>query len=122
MSYKFTHSSNRIHREMVYSAYTKRKILCYYREGYRPPSISVLLLNEGLKASKVGVAKFIARFEATGAVALHRKTGSGRSSKNQLIFYPVKETQTPNRSACSISSLTIFVRKSLIIVIRCAFF
>jgi len=55
--------------------------LCYYREGYRPPSISLLLLNEGLKASRVGVAKFIARFEATGTVALHRKPGSGRPSK-----------------------------------------
>ena len=65
----------------MYSAYTKRQILYYYHKGYQPPSISLLLLKESLKALRVGVAKFITRFETTGALALHRMPGSGRPSK-----------------------------------------
>ena len=65
---------------MVYSDYTKKRIIFYYQRGHRAPTISLLLLQkEGLQTSRVGVAKFIAKFDSTGSFA--RKPGSGRPSK-----------------------------------------
>ena len=64
---------------MVYSDYQKRRILHYHLQGYRAPTICHLLHQEKLKASRVGIAKFIAKYEQTGCVA--RVPGSGRPSK-----------------------------------------
>ena len=46
--------------------------------GYCALTIN-LLLRKGLETFRVGVAKFIAKFNETGS--LSRKSGSGRSSK-----------------------------------------
>ncbi len=64
---------------MVVSNYQKQRILYYYLQGYRTPNIHRLLLGEKLKASRVGVAKFIKKFQETGCV--NRLPGSGRPSK-----------------------------------------
>ena len=61
---------------MVYNLYEKRRIIHFYRLGCRPPTIVKLLLEENLKVSREGVAKFIARFIET--CSLSRKPGSGR--------------------------------------------
>lgn len=65
--------------KMVYSDYTKKRIVYYYQHGRRAPAITSLLQQEGLQTSRVGVAKFIAKFNATGLVS--RKPGSGRPTK-----------------------------------------
>ena len=64
---------------MVYSDYTKKRIVYYYQHGRRAPAITSLLQQEGLQTSRVGVAKFIAKFNAIGLVS--RKPGSGRPTK-----------------------------------------
>ena len=51
---------------MVFSLYKKQRILVYYYQGYKPHTIERLLQEEGLKASKWGIAKFIARFKGAG--------------------------------------------------------
>ena len=61
---------------MVYSDYTKKRIIYYYQCGYRAPTINSLLQKEGLQPLRVGVAKFIDKFNETGSLA--RKSGSGR--------------------------------------------
>ena len=64
---------------MVYTNYKKQRILHFHFQGLRPPNIQKHLLEEGMKASRRGIAKFIHRFQKTGTIA--RKPGSGRPTK-----------------------------------------
>ena len=64
---------------MVYSAYQKQRILAYYSQGYRAPTIAKLLRRERLPASRRGICKFLHRYGASGTT--HRIPGSDRRSK-----------------------------------------
>ena len=64
---------------MVFSEYKLQRILYYSVQGFKAPTISRLLEEEGLHASQVGVAKFLKKFQQTGSIA--RRPGSGRPSK-----------------------------------------
>ena len=64
---------------MVYSDYIKQRILHHYSKGYKAPTIAKLLQEEQLKASRVGVAKFIKHYQDTSTIA--RRPGSGQPSK-----------------------------------------
>ena len=64
---------------MVFSSYTKERILLFRRLGKKAPTIQKLLAKEGLVVSRVGVCKFLKRFQRTGS--LLRQYGSGTSSK-----------------------------------------
>ena len=64
---------------MVFSAYVKQRIIYFHQRGYRPPTISVLLQEESISASRVGIAKFLMKYELTGSVS--RAPGSGRPTK-----------------------------------------
>ena len=64
---------------MVYSTYTRQRILHHYLEGHKAPTIASLLREEGVKASRVGISKFLAKFEETGSIG--QRIGSGRLSK-----------------------------------------
>ena len=64
---------------MVFSAYVKQRIIYFHQRGYRPPTISVLLQEESISASRVGIAKFLMKYELTGSVS--RAPGSGRPMK-----------------------------------------
>ena len=64
---------------MVFSDYIKQRILYHYAKGNKAPTIAKLLQEEQLKASRVGIAKFINHFEDTGTIT--RKPGSGLPSK-----------------------------------------
>ena len=61
---------------MVYSWYTKKRIIYYYEQGYRAPTIASLLLEEDIVASRVGISKLIDRYVETRTIA--RRPGSGR--------------------------------------------
>ena len=61
---------------MVYSWYTKRRIIYHYKKGYQAPSIASLLLDEDITASQVGIARLLRRYEETGTIV--RRLGSGR--------------------------------------------
>ena len=51
---------------MVYSEYVKLRILYHYNKGLKPYTIAKLLLEEEeIKVSKVGIMEFIKTFLAT---------------------------------------------------------
>ena len=77
--------------EMVFSSYKKQRILFFYSKGYKAPTIAKLLHNEGLPCSRVGVAKFIKKFEETGTIT--RRVGSGRPSKVTAEIKQIVEDQ-----------------------------
>ena len=64
---------------MVYSEYKLQQILYHSLQGFKPPTICHLLEEEGLRASRVGIAKFLKKYQDTGSIA--RRPGSGRPSK-----------------------------------------
>ncbi len=64
---------------MVFSNYTKQRVLYYQLKGYKAPTIAKLIREEKLIASRVGVAKFLKKYDETGCIA--RTPGSGRPSK-----------------------------------------
>ena len=64
---------------MVFSEYTKQRILFYHRLGYKAYTIAKYLQTEGLVTSRRGVYKMLKRFEETGTI--RRIEGSGRPSK-----------------------------------------
>ena len=64
---------------MVYSEYTKKRILFYKSKGHRAPTIAKLLEREGIVVSRRGVDAFLDRVQQTGTIA--RRPGSSRPSK-----------------------------------------
>ena len=64
---------------MVYSNYKKMRILCLNQEGHKPPTIAMILQEEGMRASRRGISYFLKRYRSTGTIA--RKPGSGRPTK-----------------------------------------
>ena len=64
---------------MVFSEYTKQRIIFYYNRGLSPPTISNRLLDEGINASRRGILKFLIRYKSTGTIV--RQPGSGGRTK-----------------------------------------
>lgn len=61
---------------MVYSNYTKQRILSLHWQGYRVSDIvEYLVLEDGIRSSKQGVRQFLKRYGQTGSIS--RKAGSG---------------------------------------------
>ena len=48
-------------------------------EGHRPPTIAKVLREEGMSASRKGIANFLKRYHDTGTIA--RRSGSERPTK-----------------------------------------
>ena len=63
----------------MYSLYKRQKIVYLFSKGNKPPTIARLLGEEGLSASRRGIAKFLAKYLATGSIG--RRPTSGRLSK-----------------------------------------
>ncbi len=64
---------------MVYSTYTKQRILYLRDQGYKAPTITKLLREERIKCTRVGVVYFLKKFAKTGN--LNRRAVSGWPSK-----------------------------------------
>ena len=64
---------------MVFSDYAKQRIIFYYNQRLKAPAISRRLAEEGIKASRVGVHKFLRSCQSSASIA--RRPGSGRKSK-----------------------------------------
>lgn len=64
---------------MVFDDFTKQRILFFFFQGTRAPSIAKLLDAEGIVVSRRGVAKFLKRYLATGTIAW--RPDSGRKTK-----------------------------------------
>lgn len=76
---------------MVYSTYKKQRILYLHFRGFKPPTIVKLLLEEKMKASRWGVAKFLKRFREDGTIL--RRVGTGRPSKVTAEVKAIVEEQ-----------------------------
>jgi len=59
---------------MVYSSYSKLRILQLWKKGKRAPTINALLRREGFKATRKGVDDFIKQFKSHGTI--HRLVNS----------------------------------------------
>ncbi len=76
---------------MVFNDYTKQRILIFHSHGYRAPTITRKLQDEGITVSRRGVAKFLSRFWETGTT--RRKEGSSRPTKITSQVKQLIETQ-----------------------------
>ena len=77
---------------MVFSDYLKQRILHHYFKGRKAPTIAKFLQEEQLKASRVGIAKFLKHYQETGTIA--RKPGLGRPSKITAEIKRIVNEQT----------------------------
>lgn len=65
---------------MVLSDYTKQRILSLHWQGYKVSAIvEHFMLEDGIRVSRVGVRRFIKRYNIRGTIA--RQPGSGFSPK-----------------------------------------
>ena len=85
----FRSRSRSVQPSMVFTVYTKRRILLYHGQGLCAPTIAKLLEDEGIIVSRRGVAKFILRVKATGSI--DRRAGSGRRSKQTAAVKAIVE-------------------------------
>ena len=76
---------------MVFSWYTKKRIIYHYKQGYRAQSIVLLLLDEDIVASQVGIAKLLRRYEETETIV--RCPGSGRPTVITLEMKAIVEAK-----------------------------
>lgn len=77
---------------MVYSTYKMQRILSHHSQGLKAPTIArILREEEQLRCTRVGVAKFLKKFEETGS--LSRRSGSGRRSKITAEIKEIVEEQ-----------------------------
>ena len=77
---------------MVYTDYIKQRILYHYHHNkYKAPTIAKVLREERLKASCVGIAKFLKYNKESGSIG--RKPGSGRPSKITAEMKKIVEEQ-----------------------------
>ena len=63
----------------MYSTYKRQRIVYYFNQGHKAPTISRLLRAEGLSASRRGIHKFLTKYLQTGSIG--RRPRSGRPSK-----------------------------------------
>jgi len=93
---------------MVFSSYKKQRILYFYLKGYKAPTISRLLREEKLISSRVGVAKFLRKYEETGCIT--RTTGSGGHLKIMEEIKALVETKVredDETTACQLQAFFI---------------
>lgn len=76
---------------MVYSEYTKLRILFYHRKGYKAPSIQKCLQAEGISCTRENIHRFLKRF--ADFKTIHRIPGSGRPSKVTMEIKVIVEDQ-----------------------------
>ena len=76
---------------MPYSEYLKRRALLFHGKGLPPQAITDALAEEGLRATRQGIAKFLKRYARTGSLA--RAKGSGRPAKVTPAARAIVEAQ-----------------------------
>ena len=76
---------------MVFSTYKKQRILFFTLRGLKAPDIAKELQKEKINCSRVGIYKFLKKYEATGSIG--RRVGSGRPSKITAKIKQIVEEQ-----------------------------
>ena len=107
---------------MVYSNYKKQRILYYYSQGLKAPTITKLLRQEHLSCSRACVHKFLNKFKETGN--LQRSSGSGQPSKITAEIKSIIEEQMQEDDETTVHQLHCLLRDSgytisLKTVLRC---
>lgn len=107
---------------MVYSEYKLQRILYYNLQGFKAPTICRLLEEEGLRASRTGIAYFLKKYEQTGSIA--RRPGSGRPSKITSEIKAMVEQQMREDDETTAVQLHAMLRErgyniSLRTILRC---
>ena len=67
------------------------RILILRRKGHNPPTIAKVLREEGMQASRKGIAQFLKKYVETGTIA--RRPRSGRPSKVTQEIKTIVEAQ-----------------------------
>jgi len=107
---------------MVFDEYTRKRIVFFQNQGYRPWKIAALLQEEGLKGSQRGIAKFLARVKATGSLA--RRPGSGWPSRvTEEVKQIVERQMGTDDESTAVQLHAILLREgyslSLSTILRC---
>ena len=102
---------------MVFSDYTKRRILYHHAQGHRAPTIVKLLQDEGLVTSRRGVYAFLLRMQETGGIS--RCPGSGRPSKTTDEVKEAVEAEMRDDDETTVKELHKTGDKMAIIKDRC---
>ena len=76
---------------MVYSSYKQQRILFFASKRLRAPAIAKELRKENLTCSRIGVYKFLRKYEETGSI--RRRVGSGRPTKITAEIKQIVEAQ-----------------------------
>ena len=107
---------------MVYSEYTKLRILHFHAQGCRPPAITKWLEREGIAVSRRGVAKFITRFLRRGTIA--RQPGSGRKTKitddiQRIVEHQMRQDDETTASQLHVLLSSLGYHLDLHTILRC---
>ena len=107
---------------MVYTEYTKKRIVHYNECNFSTGEIVKALEKEGIKVSRAGVWKFLKRYEETGQ--LERKGGSGRASILTDEVKQIIETAMTNDDETTATQLKAILLQqghniSLSTILRC---
>ena len=90
----------------LYGDYKYQRILYYHRQGHKPPAIAKLLQEESLKCTRMGIYKFIKKYEKFGTFSV--VPGAGRptlitSEIKQLVDQRMEEdNETTATQLCEI--------------------
>ena len=111
---------------MVYSDYTKQRVLSLYWRGYPVSKIvEYLVLEDGILSTKQGIRQFLKRFHLTKSIG--RKPGSGMPPKlsptvQQLIEDAMRADNecTATQLQALLSSMNIYVSLATIVRNRSA--
>ena len=109
--------------QMVFSTYTKLRIVYYQSKGYKPYTIANFMKeNDGISASRFGVAKFLKVYQSTGTI--ERRAGSGRMSSitwkiKELVEEKMKEDDETTATQLHYMLLDNGITISLRTVLRC---
>ena len=77
--------------QMPFSDYLKQRALAHHNDGLSSRTIAEALANEGLSATRQGIAKMLGRYRRTGS--LSRARGSGRPAKVSAAVMDLVEVQ-----------------------------
>ena len=107
---------------MVLTLYAKQRIVAFYLAGFKPPKIHRLLRAEDIRATRVGIWKFLVRYSRTQC--LLRKEGSGRPTKITEEVRDIVEHQMQKddeTTACQLHQILAkrSIRMSLATILRC---
>ena len=109
--------------QMVFSTYTKLRIVHYQSKGYKPYTIANFMKeNDGISASRYCVAKFLKVYQSTGTI--ERRAGSGRMSSitrkiKELVEEKMKEDDETTATQLHYMLLDNGITISLRTVLRC---